>query len=138
MSTSSVSSYWKTPTTTAADSTSTGTSSLDFQDFVELLATELKYQDPQDPVSSTEYVAQLAQFGALDKLNTIGNSVDAYQAYDLIGKSVTYATTDATGATASATGTVDSVTIKSGTAYLNIGSTQIALSSVSKVAEASS
>lgn len=139
MSTSSVSStttYWKTPTTTTTDSSgTTGAGSLDFESFVELLAAELKYQDPQDPVSSTEYVAQMAQFASLDKLNTIGNSMDAYQAYSLIGKSVTYETTDSSGSTTKATGTVDSVTIKNSTPYLNIGSTQIELSSVVSVSD---
>lgn len=136
MSTSPVSSstsYWITPTSTNTDSSSN--SSIDFQSFLELLAAELKYQDPQDPVSSTEYVSQMASFTSLNQLQSITNSVDASQAYSLIGKSVTYGTTDSSGATTYATGTVDSVTLKNGVPYLNIGSTQVELGSVSTVAD---
>lgn len=141
MSTTSVSnntSYFITPTSTDASSTSstssTGSSEINFQSFLELLTAELQYQDPQDPVSSTEYVSQMASFSSLSQLESITNSVDASQAYDLIGKSVTYQTTDATGAATYETGTVDSVTLKNNVPYLNIGSLQVELSSVTTVA----
>lgn len=131
-------SYWITPTSTDSSSTSsTSKSEIDFQAFLELLAAELQYQDPQDPVSSTEYVSQMASFSSLSQLQSITNSVDASQAYDLIGKTVVYATTDSTGATSYATGSVDSVTLKNGVPYLNIGTTQVELSAVTTVANTS-
>ncbi len=37
-------------------------SALDKDDFLMLLVTQMKYQDPLEPESNTEYVAQLAQF----------------------------------------------------------------------------
>ncbi len=138
MSTSSVSnttSYWITPTSTdTSTSSSSSNTSIDFQSFLELLAAELQYQDPQDPVSSTEYVSQMASFNSLSQLQTITNSLDATQAYDLIGKSVTYGTTDSTGTVTYSTGTVDSVTLKNNVPYLNIGSLQVELSAVNTVA----
>lgn len=136
MSTSAVSdstSYWKKPTSTdSSSSSSSGTSnnSIDFQAFLEILATELQYQDPQDPVSSTEYVSQMASFAALNQVQTITNSVDATQAYDLIGKAVIYQTTDDAGTTSYNTGTVSSVTLKNNIPYLNIGNQQVKLSDV--------
>ena len=45
-------------TTSSSSSSSTSTTAaLDFEEFLQLLATELKYQDPEDPVSGTEYVS---------------------------------------------------------------------------------
>ncbi len=140
MSTNSVSgstTYWQTPTSTTTESTSTSTFG-DFQSFLQLMATELQYQDPEDPIDSTEYVSQMAQFTSLNQLQTITNSVDAAQAYDLIGKKVSYTTTDSSGNTVSSSGTVDSVTISSSVPYLNIGGTKVAIGSVTEVANASS
>lgn len=124
--------YWVAPTSTATSSTDNSTFG-DFQSFLQLLATELQYQDPEDPVDSTEYVSQMAQFTSLNQLQTITNSVDAAQAYGLIGKMVAYTTTDSSGSTVSSSGTVDSVTISSSVPYLNIGGTKVALSSVTEV-----
>lgn len=41
--------------------------SSDFQDFIKLLTAQAKYQDPLQPLDSTEYVAQLAQFSAVEQ-----------------------------------------------------------------------
>lgn len=131
--TSTTSTYWKTPTTTTSSDTTTTSSSndsLNFQSFIQLLATELQYQDPQNPVDSTQYVAQMAQFASLNKLQSIGASIDSSQAYNLIGKTVHYETTDSSGTTTSGSGVVDSVSIKNSTAYVNIGSKKVALSSI--------
>ena len=56
-------------TTAATSATSTRTSALtsDFKDFVALLSAQAKYQDPLEPTSSTDYVAQLAQFSTVEQ-----------------------------------------------------------------------
>ncbi len=46
------------------------------QDFLNLLVTQLKYQDPLSPTENTEFVAQLAQFSSLEGTQNIGESVD--------------------------------------------------------------
>ena len=43
-------------------------SALDKDDFLMLLVTQMKYQDPLEPESNTEYVAQLAQFSSLEQM----------------------------------------------------------------------
>ncbi len=55
--------------TAATSATSTRTSALtsDFKDFVALLSAQAKYQDPLEPISSTDYVAQLAQFSSVEQ-----------------------------------------------------------------------
>lgn len=52
----------------ATASTSTGDDTLDQTAFLNLLTTQLQYQDPSNPQSSAEFVAQLAQFSSLEQL----------------------------------------------------------------------
>ncbi|MDR3562180.1 MAG: flagellar hook capping FlgD N-terminal domain-containing protein [Negativicutes bacterium] len=135
---SGTSNYWKTPTSTATTS-STGTNDLtDFQSFLQLMATELQNQDPTNPVSNTEYVSQMAQMTSLQQLQSIGVDIAAQTGYSLIGKSVTYTTTDSSGASTSSTGTVSSVTVKDSTVYLTVGSDSVLLSAVTQVGSDSS
>lgn len=127
---------------TTASSTTTTTSSssntLDYSDFITLLTTELKYQDPTESVDSSEYISQMAQLSTLSQLNTIGNSISNVQALNMIGKTVTYEYTDSSGSTATASGTVDSVISSSGSTYLSIGSNTVSLDDVVKVQNTSS
>lgn len=130
-------SYWKTPTTTETSSTA-GTNNLaDFESFLKLLATELQNQDPSEPVSSTEYVSQMAQMSSLMQLQNIGASVDASQAYSMIGKTATYEATDSTtGDTVTGSGTVQSVSISGSSVYVTVGGTKVELSSIISVTDA--
>ena len=70
---------------------------------------------------------------SLAQLQTIGNSVNAYAAYSLIGQDVTYSTTDSSGTSTTASGTVSSVTISSGSVYLNIDGTSVSYDSLVSV-----
>lgn len=66
--------------------------------FLKLLVTQLKYQDPLNPMESTEFTSQLAQFTSLEQLYNLNSSFEGlknamtsqnnYQAANLIGKSV--------------------------------------------------
>lgn len=58
-----------TTTTTAVAETprTTGSGELGQGDFLKLLVTQLKHQDPLKPMDNTEFVTQLAQFSLLDQ-----------------------------------------------------------------------
>lgn len=136
MSTSAISGTTSATSTTSTANTTTN-SSLDFEDFINLLATELQYQDPSDPVSSTEYVSQMAQLSSLSQIEGISSAINNVEAYNMIGKSVTFETTDSAGTTSQFTGTVDSVVLSGGNTYLSIGGMNVPLDSVVSVADAS-
>ncbi len=66
--------------------------------FLKLLVTQLRYQDPLNPMESTAFTAQLAQFTSLEQLYNLNSSFEGlknamtsqnnYQVANLIGKSV--------------------------------------------------
>ena len=47
---------------------------VDKQDFLRLLVTQLKHQDPLSPISYEDFLAQLAQFSSLEQLLNINES----------------------------------------------------------------
>lgn len=63
----------------AASTTASTTSSSGMgQDtFLRLLTTQLQYQDPTEPMSNTEFVAQLAQFTQVEELQGLSDKVEA-------------------------------------------------------------
>jgi len=86
---SSVNNYYYINSTDSGTSKSTGDASLGKDDFLELLVTQLKYQNPLDPMDSTEYVAQLAQFSSLEQMQNLNTQMASLSAVNVIGKTAT-------------------------------------------------
>ncbi len=88
--------------------------------FLKLFVAQLKYQDPMNPASNTEFMGQLAQFSAVEQTANVVASLSLSQSITLIGRTVTY--TDAAGTTRS--GVVERVsTSKEGAPRLTVGGT---------------
>ena len=72
---------------------------LNQEDFLKVLLSQLQYQDPLDPLDNKEFIAQLAQFSALEQQRQSNDKVDALltvssadQAIGLLGKTVEVST----------------------------------------------
>jgi flagellar basal-body rod modification protein FlgD len=72
---------------------------LDKDDFLKILITQLTHQDPTQPLEDKEFVAQMAQFSALEQmlnvereLTIVSSIIGRSQAFSLLGKSVTVET----------------------------------------------
>jgi flagellar basal-body rod modification protein FlgD len=77
----------------------TGDNSMGKDAFLKLMLTQMKNQDPTNPMQSHEMAAQLAQFTSLEQLNNINSTLESmknsqtpnanFQALAFIGKKVT-------------------------------------------------
>lgn len=61
---------------------------LDKQAFLHLLVTQLRHQDPLRPVDDREFIAQLAQFSALEEMQALARTGEGQFALGLIGREV--------------------------------------------------
>ncbi len=97
--------------------------SLDKDAFLQLLVAQMKYQDPLQPTSNTEYISQLATFSELEEMQNIGQSMDLQRASALVGKEVIVKSVSETGKESFVSGKVDYVVMEKGKAMLSINET---------------
>lgn len=107
-------------------------------DFLKLLTVQLAKQDPMKPMEDTAFMAQMAQFSALEQSSQMskdmaGLRTDFAQQYatSMIGREVTLSTTKG-----DISGTVDAVTSMDGESRVSVGGSLYNLSQVVRVAPA--
>ena len=61
---------------------------LDRDAFLMLLITQMQHQDPLNPMDDRDFLAQMAQFSALEQQQQMTRSMELQQAYSMIGKTV--------------------------------------------------
>lgn len=113
-------------------------SEMDKDAFINLLVTQMKYQDPLEPMDNSEMLAQLAQFTALEQMMNVAQTGQKQLANSMIGKYVEYQYTDeASGQTFYSVGKVDYVKITGDTPTLGIGDKEVSLDKVYQVVDSS-
>lgn len=98
----------------------TSNSQLDKDAFLQLLVAQMKYQDPLQPTSNTEYISQLATFSQLEEMQNMTGSMELMRASALVGEYVYMSVPGESGKTLTIAGYVDSVMYEAGKAYLSI------------------
>ena len=106
--------------------------------FLQLLVAQMRYQDPMNPTDSSQFLAQSAQFTALEKMQDVADQTAAlfsaqmaFGASGLIGKQVSW--TDSEGATQ--TGQVAGVTFGIKGPVLDIGGKDVPIADVVSVTD---
>ena len=118
----------------------TPTSNLGKDDFLQLLTTQLKNQDPMNPMEDMDFIGQMAQFSSLeqmlnlntgvDKINTALTNNTTTQAMMFLGTNVTAQVDESDEPI---TGTVSTIGFKDNQPYLKVGEYAVALDQVKLV-----
>ncbi len=61
---------------------------LDVNDFLTLMVTEMQYQDPLEPMDNSQYIAQMATFSQVEATKDMLSSMQTQSASNLVGKVV--------------------------------------------------
>jgi flagellar basal-body rod modification protein FlgD len=112
-----IASIGQAPTTQAASN-----ASIQMDDFLKVLTTQLSYQDPMKPMDNQQFMAQMAQFSSLqqaqqtnDNLVSLLEMQSAAQSVGLIGHTV-----EAKGPSGTSVGKVSTVRFVDGTPVVTI------------------
>lgn len=123
-----------TYTNSAAKKEPTG-SNLGYDQFLQLLCAEMQYQDPLEPTTNTDYVAQMATFSQLEATLSLANTQQNSMASTLVGQQVILKVTDDAGKTKYVEGKVDYAMYEDGEVYLSVNNGIYPLSTLDTVAD---
>jgi flagellar basal-body rod modification protein FlgD len=115
--------------------------------FLQLLVTQMRYQDPLEPAKDTEYIAQLAQFNSLEQMQNLNDKFEKMfkwsqvtQASGLIGKQVDGLSltgedknNDGTADIAKVSGAVKEVKFVEGEPVLLVGNAEVKFSDIVRI-----
>ncbi len=122
--------------TTTSNSKNRNTGELGKDDFLNLLVTQLRYQDPLQPMEDKEFIAQMAQFSSLEQMQNMNTSFESLKAFSLIGKRVTANIADeTTGEVSVVEGDVSAVRMAGGKTFVVIRGEDIPIGRITDVTQ---
>lgn len=108
---------------------------LDKDAFLQLLVAQMKYQDPLEPTSNTEYISQYATFSELEQMQNMSASMDLFRASSLVGETVLLKVKDSQGRETTVQGNVDYVVYEKNKAYLSVNGDLYSMDDLDTVAD---
>lgn len=125
---------------TAAESSvkkAASSSGMDKDAFLQLLVAQMKYQDPLEPTSNTEYISQYATFSQVEQIQNMAATMELTRASSMVGQLVEVKTTDSNGDTKTVQGKVEYVSYENNKAYVSINGQLYSADDVSSVVDES-
>ena len=123
-------------TTQSSSKSSSSNQDITSADFMTLLLTQMRNQDPLEPMKNEEFMSQLTQMNSLSALKSMDSNLqkmttqsEITEATALIGKMVE-------ASAKSISGVVTSVSLEDGSVMVQIGSEKIAISDITSVTSA--
>ena len=108
-------------------------SGLGVDDFLQLIAAQMRNQDMMNPMNDTEFIGQLAQFTSLQAINTLTSLNATTYSVGLLGKEVTVARMLNNGNLFTETGVVTGIGLFDGDPIIYIGEKAYSLSEIMAV-----
>lgn len=97
-----------------------GSSELGKDEFLKLLVCQMQNQNPLEPASDTEWIAQLANFSSLETMQNMSGTMTGLQGMNMVGQYVDIVTKSADGNTQEISGYVDYVSVADGKTKVSI------------------
>lgn len=109
--------------------------------FLQLLVTQLKNQDPMQPMQDKDFIAQMAQFSALEQTMNMATQLSALRqsagmVSGLIGKTVSWQVTTQTGVE-NKSGVVEAIVRRDGVQYVKVGSEEVKVDDLLTISDGS-
>ncbi|QMV40166.1 flagellar hook capping FlgD N-terminal domain-containing protein [Cohnella cholangitidis] len=109
--------------------------------FLQILVTQLRNQDPMQPLQDKEFIAQMAQFSSLEQTMNMTKELVALKqsagmAAGLIGKEVSWLTETDAGVV-EYHGTVNSVLWRDGVQYVKVEDKEVPMEEITSISEPS-
>ena len=111
--------------------TRTPVQTLGQDDFLKLLVAQMSQQDPMNPMKDSEFIAQMAQFSALEQAKTMQQDMSSLRASTLLGETVDVA--DEAEKSGFRTGVVTAVKMEKGIPQLIVNGNKYLLSDVRSI-----
>ncbi|MFS0727845.1 flagellar hook capping FlgD N-terminal domain-containing protein [Paenibacillus sp. 1P07SE] len=95
-------------------------------DFLKILITQLKYQDPMQPMQDRDFIAQMAQFSSVEQMMNMAKEMTQLRqnmgtASNMIGKTIEWSEMDHNGQFLRYSGEVNAIVMKDGVQYAQVG-----------------
>jgi flagellar basal-body rod modification protein FlgD len=107
------------------------------ESFLRLLVTELRHQDPTQPMADREFIAQMAQFSSLEQMRNMNSEMGdilrssrSAEAYGLLGREIEAFNQETNVRT---NGVVSSVRVQNNEFTLVVGDREVSLGDVRRV-----
>ncbi|MCW2975490.1 MAG: flagellar hook capping protein [Actinomycetia bacterium] len=130
-----------TPTTPTSAVNNTKGAQLGKDAFLKLLVAQLQHQDPGNPMDSSAFMGQLAQFSSLEQMTNVATAVDKLtasnsvtQSVGLLGHELVFARADGSAGH----GIADGVALLNGNVTIDVAGESVALADITAVGPAAS
>ncbi len=121
---------------TPVQQTKTHSDNMDKDAFLNLLVTQLRNQNPLEPMDNTQFISQMAQFSALEQAQNTNHVIKSDSAYGMVNKLVKATYTDKTTNEArEIAGIVTMARIDGENIYVKIGDTEVPYENVKEVTD---
>jgi flagellar basal-body rod modification protein FlgD len=118
-----------------ASASTRNTGELGKDDFLKLLITQVQNQDPMNPASDTDFIAQMAQFSALEQMQNLNRTFAYTAGFAMMGKYVSAEITDENGDVKFVNGKVDAVRVLNGEVHVVVGGDDVPIDKITYVSD---
>lgn len=116
--------------TASTKSANLGSSMVDMDMFLKLLASQLQNQDPMNPMKESDYLNQMSQMATIEAITTITDVSKTTYAASLVGKEVTLAEVNKDGSVEEVVGNVTGAGLYAGEQIIFVNNKSYSLSNI--------